>query len=250
MLRLSKVKEFMKSHLIIVSTIIIVLLILAGVSYSLLYNTPPTEPLTQVTLPIKPPEPSPQATPPIKPPEPPRESKPPPEPPLSFEQKIANLKKAVADVCATGESREVTLVFTETEANNQAAKLLAQTEIPEDIPLEIESVHIDFQPDNNVLTEARSAIYKKFKVTLKVKAQVGIKEGKPKVEVTSINFGFVPLPKPLKDKISDFITQKIGALQSLAETELGSSGKINLEFRVIRIQESTVTITLIIKTKA
>jgi len=235
---LPKVKEFMKSRPILISTIVVVvLLILAGVSYPVLSNPSSPEPPPQVATSPKP------STPPPK-------SKPPTENPLSFEQKIEKLKKAIADVCATGESKEVTLVFTETEANNQAAKLVAQVKIPEDIPLEIESVHIDFQPDNNVLTEARSAIYNKLKVTIKVKAIVGIEESKPEVEVTSISFGFVPLPKPLKDKISDFITQKIDAAQSLAEAELGGGGKIDLEFRNIKIQESKVTITVLIKPRA
>ncbi|GAG18095.1 unnamed protein product, partial [marine sediment metagenome] len=184
---LSEVKESMKSHPIIISTVAIVVLILAGVSYSLLSKPSPTEPPPQVAPSIEQPAPS-------------RESEPPSvQPPLSFEQKMESLQKDIADVCATNESKEVTLVFSETEANNQAAKLLAQTEIPEDIPLEIESVYIDFQSDNNVLTEARSVIYNRFKVTIKVKAQVGIEDGKPEVKVTSISFGFVPLPKPLKD---------------------------------------------------
>jgi len=231
---LSKVKEFIKSRPILIGTGVAVLLILAGVSYPVLSNSSPAEPPPQIITSPKPPAPPPKSNP----------------PPLSFEQKIENLKKIIADVCATGESKEITLVFTETEANNQAAKLVAQAEIPEDIPLDIESVHIDFQPDNNVLTEARSVIYNRFKVTIKIKAMVDIEEGKPEVEVTSISFGFVPLPKPLKDKISDFITQKIDSLQSLAEAELGGNGKIDLEFRNIKIQDSKVTITLLIKPRA
>ncbi len=202
----------MKSRPIIIGTIVAVALILGGVVYSFSNKPSPAELPPQVT--------------------PEAESKPSPEPlPPSFEQKIDSLQKAIADVCATGESKEVTMVFSETEANDQAAKLLAQTEIPEDIPLEIESVNIDFQPDNNVLTEARSVIYDRFKVTIKLKTHVSIEEGKLKVEVTSISFGLVPLPEPLKDRIVDLGMQKIDALLTqLAEAGLDCDGKVDLQF--------------------
>ncbi len=170
----------MKSHLIIISTVAVVLLISAGVAYPVLSNPSPTEPPPQVIAITEQPAPPRESKPSPEQPVPPGESKPPSEqPPLTFEQKVEYLKKAIDAVCATGESKEVTIVFSETEANNQAAKLLAQAEIPEDIPLEIEGVHIDFQSDNNVLTEARSVIYNRNKVTIKIKTQVGIVEGKP-----------------------------------------------------------------------
>ncbi len=70
------------------------------------------------------------------------------------------------------------------------------------------------------------------------------------MEITSISFGFVPLPKTLKDRIVDLMTQKIDALQSLIEAELGCDGKIDLEFTDINIEQSKVTITLIIKPRA
>lgn len=159
-------------------------------------------------------------------------------------------QQAIADVCQSGESQKVTLVFTEAEANEQAAILLAQTEIPEDIPLEIESVHIDFQADNNVETEVKSVIYG-IKATIKVKAQVSIKEGRPEVEITEVNLGFMPLPKPLKDKIIELVSQKIDALlNQLTETEIGCEGKVDLEFTNIDIQENQVTISIIVKPKA
>jgi len=161
---------------------------------------------------------------------------------------LETIKEAAAEVGATGQSKEITLTFSEAEVTQQAAKRLAQVEIPQDIPLEIESVHIDFQPDN-VLTEAGSIIYDKIKVTIKVKAEVGINEGKPDVEITSISFGFIPLPGPLKDKIADFISQKTDALQNLIEAELESGGTVELEFKIIKIEESKMTITLLVKPK-
>ena len=239
----------MKRLEITIITVVAVLFILASVGYFLLSSPPPPE---SPQLGITSTEPSaspPKNTPPTKLSAPPRESKPTSgQPPLSFEQKLENLREAIADVCATGESREVTLVFTETEANEQAAKQLAQTEIPEDIPLEVSSVHIDFQTDNNLLTEAKTVAYGFIKFTIKVKAQIGIEEGKPRVDVTKISFGFVPLPKPLKDRITGLITQQIdGLLSQITGAELGCNGKVNIEFVDIAIQESTTTVTVIIK---
>ncbi len=228
----------MKSPIVIIATIVIVLFILIGVGYFLFASD------------RSPTESPPQGTPSAEQPAPPRESKPASEKPaLSFEQKMETLKKAVADVCAGGESKEVTLVFTEAEANNQAAKLLAQAEV-EDIPLEIKSVHIDFQADNSLAIEAKTVAYG-FEVMIKVKAQVGIEEGRPEVEVSNISFGFVPLPKSLKDEIVGLITQKIDDLLSqLTQTNVACDGKVDLEFTHINISESKATSTVIIKPRA
>jgi len=238
----------MKSQLIIIGSAI-GLLVLAGASYSLFTgdsaspeSPPPSPPPVSQPAPVKEVAPPPQPSPP-KPP-------PPKAPPPTSEQKIAIPKQAIADVCQSGESQKVTLVFTEAEANEQAVKLLAQTEIPGDIPLEIESVHIDFQADNKVETEVKSVIYG-VKATIELKAKVSIKEGRPEVEITEVNFGFVPLPKPLKDKIIELVSQKIDALlNQLTETEIGCEGKVDLEFTNIDIQESQVTISIIVKPKA
>ena len=159
-------------------------------------------------------------------------------------------EEAITDVCHSNESKEVTLVFTEAEANEQAAKMLAQTEMPQDIPLEINSVHIDFQADNNVETEAGSKAYG-LKFTIKVKIQVGIDEGKPVIEVRDVNFGFVPLPKPVKNKITELIPEKIDALLAqMTAAETDCIGKVDLEFTDINIQQDTATITVIVKPTA
>lgn len=227
----------MKNPLII-GTIVAVLFILAGVGYFLLGNPFPAES-------------PPPSTPSTEQPSPTRESKSPPEQLApSLEQKIETIEKAIADVCATGESKEITLVFTETEVNDQAAKLLAQSEIPEDIPLEIKSVHVDFQTDNNLVTEIGAVTYG-FNVTIKVNAQVGIEGGKPEVQVTDVSFGLVPLPEPLKDTITDLITQKIDDLLSqLTEVEIDCSEReIDLEFTDVSTQPDKITFAVKIKPK-
>jgi len=228
----------MKRPLVIISIAAVVLLILAGAGYFVWSN-------------LFPPEPPPPGATLTAPPPPPKESKPPPpkKPAPGLEEKVENFMQAIADVSATGKSKEVTLVFTEAEVNDQAAMLLTQVEIPGDIPLEIKGVHIDFQTDNNLVTEVETATYG-FEVTIKVKTKVGVKEGKPDVEITDVSFGFIPLPETLKDRIVDFLKQKIDdSLVQLTETGIGGNGKVNLEFKDINIQEEEMTITVIIKPK-
>ena len=233
----------MKRLLVIISITAAVLLILAGAGYFVWSNLFPPEPPSPGAT---------QATPPPPPKE--EEGKTPTEQPApGLDEKIEDFIKAIADVSATGESKEVTLVFTEAEVNDQAAMLLAQVEIPEDIPLEVKSVHIDFQTDNNLVTEAETTTYvlgATVGVTIKVKTQVGVKEGKPDVEITDVSFGFIPLPETLKDRIVAVITQKIDELLvQLTETGIGGNGKVDLEFKDINVQEEEMTITVIIKPK-
>ena len=225
----------MKSPLVVISVIGAVLVILIGVAYLLLRAPSPTEPPEQVT-------------PPAEQPSPPGESKPASEQPaLSLEQQMEDFKTAIAEVCATGESKEVTLVITEAEANNLAAQMLAQAKIPEDLPLEIRSVNLDFEADNNVAAEIGGVAYG-FKVTIKSRAQVGVEGGKPKVEVTEINFGFIPLPQAIKDKIIVYITQEIeNSLSQLTETTIDCDGTIGLEFQDITVQPSKMTVTVMIR---
>lgn len=226
----------MKSPLVITSFAIAGLLILAGVSYFLVRG-------------FSLPGPPPRDTPLIEQPAPPGESKPTPEQPaLSLEQQVEDLKTAIAGVCDTGESKEVTLVVTETEANALAAQMLAQAKIPEDIPLEISSVHIDFEAGNSIITEIKSVASGFIKVTVRVKAQVGVEAGKPKVEVTDVSFGFVPLPQSIKDRIIGYITQEVDDLLSrMTETAIDCDGTVGLEFKDISVQQTKMTVTVIIR---
>ncbi len=235
----------MKSPLVIISITVAALLIIAGAGYFILSNLSPPEPPTPSPAAAEPPPPPSESAPP-EPPAPVKESEPPAP---SFEEKIEDFIKAMADVSASGESKEVTLVLTEAEINQQAAMVLAQAEIPEDIPLEIKSVHLDLQADNNLVNEVETVTYG-FEVTIKVKTKVGIKEGKPDVEITDVSFGFIPLPAAVKDKIVDFLKQKIDdSLVQLTETGIGGNGKVDLEFKDINVQEEDITITVIIKPK-
>lgn len=226
----------MKSPLVITSFVIAGLLILAGVGYVIGRNLSPAEPPRQVTPPVEQSAPS-------------GESKPTSEPPApSFEQQAEDFMTAIADVCASGESKEATLVVTETEANNLAAQMLVQVEIPEDIPLEIKSVHLDFETDNNVAAEIDSVLYG-FKVTIKSRAHISVEENKPKVEVVDISFGFIPLPQAIKDRVVVYFTQEIDNLLSqLTERTIDCNGTtVGLELKEISVQPGKMTVTVIIR---
>ena len=215
--------------------IIAMVLVLAGAVYLIFSNPFPKEPPSPDTTLTKPP---------------PRESVSPPEPSApSFEEKLASLRQTITDVATTGESQEITLVFTEAEVNDQAAKILTQVEIPEDIPLEVNSISIDLQPDNNLLTEAETTILG-LGVTLKAGSQVSIRDGKLEVTVTDVSFGFIPLPGAVKDKIVAFITQKTDDLLVQLTEETIDADEIDLEFKEVNTQEDKVTITVLIKKAA
>ena len=226
----------MKSPLVITSFVIAGLLISAGVGYVLGRNSSPAEPPRQVT-------------PSVEQPASPEESKPTSEPSApSLEQQAEDFMTVIADVCASGESQEAILVVTETEANNLAAQMLAQAEIPEDISLEINSIHIEFEADNNVAAEIGSVLYG-FKVTIKSRAHVGVEGGKPKVEVTDISFGFIPLPQTIKDRVVVYITQEIDNLLSqLTERTIDCNGTtVGLELKEISVQPGKMTVTVLIR---
>jgi hypothetical protein len=225
----------MTRPLVIVSLSAAVFLILAGAAYFLFSRPPVAEP--------------PPPGPPTSQPAPANEGKPPPEQPTaSFEQGIENLEIAIREVCTTGESKELTLVITEEEANEQAADLLARTEVPENIPLEVESVRIDFQTDNSVVTVAKSITHG-FKVTIEVAVLVVAEEGKPKVTVTNINFGILPIPDVVKDEITAFITQETENLWNrlLSEVSTDCNGGVDLEVTQISTQEDKVTVIVLVR---
>ncbi len=244
----------MKNPLIIgIGVVIAVLLVMAGVEY--LFNIPPPEetsitteqatPSREVKLPTEQKASSPQTEPTVIQSASTEERAPVTigeQPSLNFEQKIEKLGEVIEGVSITGESRDVILVFTEAEANEQAVKLLSEIKIPEDIPLKVRGVSVDFQADNNVLTvvETTAFGFGFLPAKIKVKSKVDSEAGELIVEVTEVNFWFVRLPGSLKDRVAGFIGQLIGdLLERFTKTE--SSSKTTLEFDGINIQEERVT---------
>ena len=230
---------------IIIVVIAAVLITVAAVNYFEFGQPATTE---------SPPSPSQEVKPAAEPPVPPSGSEPvteeTPETPETIEKGIENLMEAVTDVCAGGEAKEVTLVFSEIEANALAAEGIVQVGIPEDIPLEIKDIHVDFQPGNIVLTEIDTVALGSLQAKVKVKSEVDITDGKPAATVTEIDFGFIPLPDSLKDRVADLVREGIeDLLNQLTETGLGCDGEVALAYKDIDIQEEEATITVLVQPK-
>jgi hypothetical protein len=223
----------MKIFLIIISSIVALFLVTAGIFYIIGHDAaiteapPPTTPASGSPGPAEEPTPSPDKAP--------------------IETGIDGLNNVTAEVYATGEPREVVIVITETEANNKAAELLPTIEIPADIPLEIEGVHLDLQPDNIVLVEAQSTLFGQLKTTIKATTQVSIVEGESRVEITRVSFGFVPVPQALKERIVSLVTENLDDfIAQLVTTGNSDGGEVSLEFRDISIRQDDLTVTVLI----
>jgi hypothetical protein len=224
----------MKISLIIIGGIVALSLIAAGIFCVIGHNAattgtlPSAVPPSEQTVPAEgPASPSPEEAP--------------------IEIGIDGLNNVVTEVYATGESREVVIVITETEANNKAVELLPTIEMPADIPLEIESIHLDLQPDNIVLVEAQSTLFGQLGTTIRATTRLNIVEGKPRVEVTQVSFGFVPVPQSLKDRIISLVTEELDEfITQLVATGTGGGGEVSLEFRDISIRQDDLTVTVVI----
>ncbi|HEY78252.1 MAG TPA: DUF3597 domain-containing protein [Dehalococcoidia bacterium] len=224
----------MKIFLTIIGGIVVLSLITAGIFYIIGHDAaiteapPPTTPASGQPAPVEEPtSPSPDEAP--------------------IEPGIDGLNNAIAEVITTGEPREVVIVITETEANNKATELLPTIEIPADIPLEIESIHLDLQPDNIVLVESQGTLSGRLKTTIRATTQVSIVESKPRVEITRISFSFVPVPQALKDKMVSLITEKLDDFVAQLITAGNSDGgEVSLVFRDISIREDDLTVTAVI----
>lgn len=218
--------------LILLPVIIVALLILGGGGYFLVRNLRSPE----LPLPVQP-EPAPAVTPP-----PPAETIP-AAPPPSFEDRVTEFRQAVVKVAGTGESREVTLTFTEAEITEQADKIMTRMEIPADIPLEINGVSVDLQPGNNMLTIADTTILG-FDAKLRVNTGVSIRDGRPDISINEISFGMIPVPGMVKEKIVALISQQTDRIL-VALTEAGTGG-VDLEFIDITIDEDILRVTVLI----
>lgn len=168
-------------------------------------------------------------------------------PQQNLEQMLKSLQQEAAKASGRGEPVETTLTVTEEQANSEIAPRLLETEIPEELPVELEAVHFDFQPEA-VLTELAVTAYG-ITVSADITAQVNIVDGKPEIEVTDIGFGWMPLPEAAKDQLTDLITTKMADLQEDAlDREMAAViGDADWSITYLSIQEEQATVTLLIQ---
>jgi len=236
---------------LLVATISVVIFIAIGVFYFCRYRT------GEEALPIDAPETSSSALPAVTP-EPEEPVTLPGEAPgklssrilgtgLSFEQKVEALKQIINEVSATGQRQEVRLVFSEEEANRQAAAMLSGTEINEDIPLEITSIKVYFIDDNRVLAEVKTVL-PPFKPTVRVEIAVGVRDREPEVEVTRLGFGWLPLTGSVKEQMTLAIQRQIDEIVSrYGGAYAGNADGVLVELNDIKVRQGEVSVDITVR---
>lgn len=228
---------------VVITAAVVLVLITAGFIYFTRSKPPASPPATQTPLPTAS-KPTQSATPTSQPP--------PTQTPSTLEQNITSLEQAINNIATTGQSQEVTLTITESEANVQAAAMLTSATMPPDVPLEIKGVKIDFKPGNIILAEIDTVLHAVISLSVKVNVQmqVGIQAGKPTASVTDVSFtGSSLLPPSAKDQITSLITQQIDQLITQLTTAELAGGKVVLEYTKINIQETSAAVTVLVKPK-
>ena len=160
----------------------------------------------------------------------------------SIEDKIKSLEQTIEQVRTTGQPQEVTIVLTEAEVNAQAQSLAQGLQSAE---FKVLSVRIDLQP-NNALSAELQAQALGFTIPIKVNMNIGVKDGKPVVSITGINFGMLPVPPTMKDQIAAAIAQSIDSLM-VEMTQGGVGAGVAFEVRSITIRETDMTIVALVK---
>jgi hypothetical protein len=162
---------------------------------------------------------------------------------ISFEQEMEKLTETMTDVASTGESSEVSLIFSEETVNDKVAQSLVGITINAGVIMEVTAVDLDLQDGNIIEAELNGTTSFGFGVVIRVKAQVSIEAGKPVVEVIDAN---VP-----KDLIADPITEALDTLLiQLTRTGSGDDENVDIEFTDITIQDDELTLVVMIRPKA
>jgi hypothetical protein len=162
---------------------------------------------------------------------------------ISFEQEMEKLMETITNVATTGESSEVSLVFSEETVNDNVAQSLVGTTINAGVTMEVTAVDLDLQSGNLIEAELKGTTSFGFGVIIRVTAQVSIEAGKPAVEVIDAN---VPA-----DLIADAITEALDSLLiQLTQTEIGDAEKVDIEFTDITIQDDELTLVVMVRPKA
>ncbi len=156
---------------------------------------------------------------------------------------MEGLSEAIAEVVTTGESSEVTLLFSEETVNDKVAESLVGTTINAGMVIEVTVVDLDLQSGNLIAAELTGKMSSGFGVTIRVQAQVSIQAGKPAVEIIEAN-----VPANL---IADAITGAVDTLLiQLTQTETGDDENVDIEFTDIIIQDDELTLVVVVKPKA
>ncbi len=168
---------------------------------------------------------------------------PPDELPVSnFEQEMEKLTETITNVAATGESSEVSLVFSEEAVNDQVAQALVGTTIDAGMTMEVTAVNLDLQTGTLIVAEIKGKTFG-LGITIRVTAQISIQAGKPVVEIIDANVS--------KDLVAGAITQALdNLLTQLTRTGTADDEKVDIEFTDITIQDDKLTLVVMVRPEA
>ncbi|MBI2853784.1 MAG: hypothetical protein HYX87_02550 [Chloroflexi bacterium] len=158
---------------IVVGSIIVLVLIIAGVSLLLLRSSPT---LAREVTPVAT---NSQAA-------------------QQFDTKWDQFRKTASTVSP---GTPVSLVLTQEEVNSKIAEELAATNLPDNI--DVKNVNINLK-DGGILASAR-VNYSGVAADIGVKAKVEVVDGQTKVVVESLEMGKMPIPQSVKDSITSLI---------------------------------------------
>ena len=156
---------------------------------------------------------------------------------------MEKLPETITTVASTGESSEVSLVFSEEAVNDKVAQSLVGTTIDAGVTMDVTAVGLDLQSGNLIEAELNGTTSFGFGVVIRVTAQVSIEAGKPAVEVIDAN---VPA-----DLIASAITEALDSpLIQLTRTGSGDDENVDIEFTEITIQDDELTLVVMVRPKA
>jgi len=149
----------------------------------------------------------------------------------SFDQKLDALESQITAAVAAGESKQVSLVITESEINSKLVQMLAEGELSS-----LKRVLINLG-DGYFLTYA---IVNTPGIDAKTGSmgRVEIIEGKPKVVIDEFNLGKLPLPKSVNRRVE----QLMNIIVSLQLPE------VSLDITGVEIKNHELTVTGTTKT--
>jgi len=150
----------------------------------------------------------------------------------SFDQKLDTLENQIAAAVASGESKQVSLVITESEINSKLVQMLAEGELSS-----FKRVLINFG-DGYFLTYA---VVNTPGIDAKTGSmgRVEIIESKPKVVIDEFNLGKLPLPKSVDRRVEQLMNIVV-SLQ-LPEVSLNITG-VEIKNHELTVTGTTKTI--------
>ncbi len=161
----------------------------------------------------------------------------------SMDLKLAELKKELDAAYLNGQPQEVSLVLTETEANEAALRLIQQSGTQ--IPMQIKAIRVDFQTGNSIRISVDAVT---FMITYTMIATEGVRVDNSALVINIISVEAPFLLSSYKDAMGGMVKQETELLlQQFIGSGLGYGDKIILEYTGVQTDDSSITIKAMAK---